>query len=230
MEATYASECIETENNIEESLINHMFKKYGNSYIYHSDIGNITVVLPELQVYIESAVNIKQTVIDEKVQEFIKNIDEFVPRLLEWFIEQTTDSSETGFYSGDDKPEEIPQMTDNYFTKSLKPLLIYSWGRKLRKGPPLNVQKNFNAAILNGRRKGINLKKMDGRWEEVQDVVKKCKMFLSLMESVQKEIEKKDLTIVAFNCSKGRHRSVAAAELLKELLYPNSTIIHLELK
>jgi len=54
-------------------------------------------------------------------------------------------------------------------------------------------------------------------------------MFPDFMISIQKIIEENDLRIVSFNCSKGRHRSVAAAELLKKLVYPNSEIIHLEL-
>jgi len=67
-----------------------------------------------------------------------------------------------------DSEEDVPSAPFcEELVRSDRPLIIYTWGRKLRKRQPDCVQRNFNAAILNGRRKGVNLKKLDGRSEEV---------------------------------------------------------------
>ena len=41
------------------------------------------------------------------------------------------------------------------------------------------------------------------------------------------QVEHSDLKCISINCTKGRHRSVAAAEILKKTYYPNATVKHL---
>ena len=44
------------------------------------------------------------------------------------------------------------------------------------------------------------------------------------------KIEDGNLQAIGINCAKGRHRSVAAAEILKQLFYPAAKIEHLTIK
>lgn len=228
---------------MDQSLLDCGFKRCGGEsglrtgsvYQFFADIFSITLLrsqTSEPQVYISSHVEIPQDAIDAKVSELLEgDRSEFSPLLLEWVNEKLTSEDAPGFYSSDEdvRTDTTSAPFCDGLTRSDRPLVIYTWGRKLRKKQPDCVQRNFNAAILNGKRKGVNLKKLDGRSEEVQGVVKKCKLFADLMGSVQELIERENLHIVAFNCSKGRHRSVAAAELLRQVAYPNAEIVHLEL-
>lgn len=109
-------------------------------------------------------------------------------------------------------------------------LLIYTWGKALRKCKPSDSQSNFNAGILNGRGGGVDLHKMNGTWEEVQRNVSSCSRFPGFLESICTKIETSTpapLHTVSINCTKGRHRSVAAAEILKKYYYPNAVLKHL---
>ncbi|CAD7974759.1 unnamed protein product [Amoebophrya sp. A25] len=107
-------------------------------------------------------------------------------------------------------------------------LKIYTWGRAILKGgPPPDTQANFNACVLTGKGAGINLKKQNGLDIEIQARVSRCSLFPTWMEMCVKKVANEDLKVIAVNCTKGRHRSVAAAEILKKLFYPNAKIIHL---
>ena len=48
---------------------------------------------------------------------------------------------------------------------------------------------------------------------------------LALLAATQ--VEHSNLSCISINCTKGRHRSVAAAEILKKTYYPNATVKHL---
>ncbi len=105
---------------------------------------------------------------------------------------------------------------------------IYTWGRKKRDCPK-GFDKNFNAAIINGKKRGANIRRYDGRTEEVQYTVVRGKFFFEFFQSIIKSIEKDNLSIIGINCSAGRHRCVSCAELLKKYYYPNAILHHLEL-
>jgi len=105
-------------------------------------------------------------------------------------------------------------------------LKISTWGRALMKNAPAGAV-NFNAAVLSGRGHGVNTRKMNGLCLEVQTAVSKCSLFPTWMELVIRKIERDDLCHIAVNCTKGRHRSVAAAELLKMLYYKRADVHHL---
>ena len=206
-----------------------IFKRTGTMFSYFADIFSVTVLTDSdpPQVFVSSQSEIPQSEIDEQVQELVDS-DEFGYRLLEWVIKKVTPKDTPGFYS-ENPAADTDQELDGPVVRSDRELTVYTWGRALRKKQPDCVQRNFNAAILNGRRKGVNLKKLDGRSQEVQEVVRHCKMFVDLMNSVCKIVERDDLHTISFNCTKGRHRSAAAAELLKKLYYPNAQVAHLEL-
>lgn len=110
-----------------------------------------------------------------------------------------------------------------------RPLLIYTWGKALRKSEPSDSQFNFNACILNGRGGGVDLRTMNGTWEEVQNNVASCSKFPRWLEMACNKIEKSTpaLHTISINCTKGRHRSVAAAEIMKRFYYPNAVLRHL---
>jgi RNase adaptor protein for sRNA GlmZ degradation len=50
------------------------------------------------------------------------------------------------------------------------------------------------------------------------------------MEIMVDLIEEKDLHVIGINCSKGKHRSVTCAIILKQYFYPKSDIHFLELR
>jgi len=109
-------------------------------------------------------------------------------------------------------------------------LLVYTWGKALRSRAPNDSQANFNACLLTGKRKGINLKKYNGLSEDVQKAVISCTRFTGFIEQIIKKIEKDDLNIISVNCSKGRHRSVTVGEVLKKYFYKQAVVNHLEIK
>ncbi len=154
--------------------------------------------------------------------------------LLEWIESELTDN-EPGFNNKSDEFNESSDesdQSDSDKTKSTRTreLIIYTWGKAYRKRAPKESQRNFNACVLNGRRKGVNLKKLDGRSPDVQKVVESGTRFWNWSNSVVNNIETNDLHTISVNCTKGRHRSVAGSILLKKYYYPCAKIIHVELK
>lgn len=116
---------------------------------------------------------------------------------------------------------------------SSRKLTITTWGTEqsgVRGHPPKESQYNVNASVLVSCKKGLNLKQMDGRDRQIQRRICRASTFDTLLRSTVKNIEKKELTNISVNCSKGRHRSVAFAEILKQYYYPMSTTHHPNLK
>jgi len=108
-------------------------------------------------------------------------------------------------------------------------LMIYSYGKKHRKKPPTDCQCTFNACILNSNRAGLDLKKMTGLDRDIQKRIETCSYFDTFMEMLITKIEKDNLHTIAIYCSAGRHRSVSCCEILKNRIYPKSSIYHMEL-
>ena len=73
----------------------------------------------------------------------------------------------------------------------------------------------------------MNLRKMNGLSSEIQARISRCSLFPTWITMVIEAIETKNLSVISINCTKGRHRSVAAAEILKAVYYPKATIEHL---
>lgn len=154
--------------------------------------------------------------------------ENFGARLLEWVTAQR--SAEPGFLEDEDTQDTGPDFlpsADELGVRRDRPLLVYTWGKALRKAAPGDSEHNFNAGILNGRGGGADLKSMNGLWDEVQSNVASCGLFPRWISMVCAKVEHSDLKCISINCTKGRHRSVAAAEILKKTYYPNATVKHL---
>jgi len=116
----------------------------------------------------------------------------------------------------------------------MKIVNIYTWGNKKRK-PPSFCQHHFNVCNVTGgyKPRGVNLKKIDGRDSRLQVKVERGRNYYRYLEAVINKIENDGLTDIGINCHKGRHRSVAFAELTKielEKLGYEVNLIHMELK
>lgn len=146
-------------------------------------------------------------------------------RLLEWAranSDEGFDESEEFDVEGFDL-QYLPTIELNKDRK----LRILTWGRDMLKQMPADAQANFNATVLTGKGGGINLRKMNGLNIEIQARVSRCSLFPLWVSQVVRKIEAENLTCIAVNCRKGRHRSVAAAEILKKVYYPSATTTHL---
>ena len=114
-------------------------------------------------------------------------------------------------------------------------IFIYTWGNKRRKQPPSQCEHNFNVCNVTAGYKpyGVNLKKVDGRDERLQEKIQRGKNYELYMEKLIEKVVKFGMTNIGINCHKGRHRSVGFAELAKkELEVLGYTVImkHLELR
>ncbi len=108
-------------------------------------------------------------------------------------------------------------------------LILYTYGRRHRKHVP-GAQASFNACVLSGRRRGLNLKKLNGLNEDVQKSVETSRNYETFLTQLVQKIERDNLTRVAICCTAGRHRSVSSAELLKKHVYRKAIVVHIELK
>jgi hypothetical protein len=167
----------------------------------------------------------------EEEEKFVKEYGDNAIAILVDYITalRTEDKNEPGFLNEvEDRDLDLDylrSLVDVFDTN--RELTIYTWGRRLKKSKPYQSQRNFNACVLNGRAKGIDLRKNNGLCHDIQRVVSRCTAFKTWINMCIKKIETDNLRVVSINCSKGRHRSVAAAEILKKAYYPEAKIIHL---
>ena len=110
-------------------------------------------------------------------------------------------------------------------------LVIYTWGASLRKACPHKTGHNFNVCGVSYRKKatGVDLRKMTGMDEELKAKIATAPRFEAYITAIVKVVERDDLSVISINCRKGRHRSVAVANVLKDRYYPNAQVVHLEL-
>jgi len=114
-------------------------------------------------------------------------------------------------------------------------ITIYVWGDSLRspanRCPRVNglcSQKNFNSKMLTGRGGGIDTRRFNGTDRRIQRRILRCGAWADWLDGVIRSVETNNYTTISINCSKGRHRSVGGAILLKELVYHNATIVFME--
>mmetsp|Transcript_4141 Transcript_4141/g.6421 ORF Transcript_4141/g.6421 Transcript_4141/m.6421 type:complete len:363 (-) Transcript_4141:116-1204(-) len=164
--------------------------------------------------------------------EFLQN---FGKEFVEWLKAQANTST-PGFTEETDDDDEKLELARYLPTSSelgvdpTRPLRILTWGNKTMKWSAVQsrgAQRNFNAAVLNGRGGGVDIRNNNGLSDGVQRNVSRCPRFPAWLQMFVDSAEKENLHVVGVNCAKGRHRSVAAAELLKKLYYPLATIEHL---
>lgn len=63
--------------------------------------------------------------------------------------------------------------------------------------------------------------------DEIQEGLTKDPMFFTFVRQVVRGIETNNLLVISITCTKGRHRSVAIAELLRKWFYPDAIVQHL---
>lgn len=111
---------------------------------------------------------------------------------------------------------------------------LYTWGSQKRKHRPSQAQKNICVTgISTYKPQGINLKRVIGLNKDLQAVVQQHKRFAGYMDTALRLLrEDSKLCSLSVNCQKGRHRSVAFAELLAKRLRAlgyEVDVYHLEL-
>lgn len=168
--------------------------------------------------------------VDWASMQLAADVGSFGTRLVEWVTAQR--AAEPGFSEDaggvdDDEGLDFLPSAEELGVKKERDLLIYTWGKAIRKAAPSDSEHNFNAGILNGRGGGADLRTMNGLSDEVQNNVASCNLFPRWISMVCAKVEHSDLHTISINCTKGRHRSVAAAEILRRLYYPHATVRHL---
>jgi len=151
---------------------------------------------------------------------------------------------EAGFdvSADDDLDEEVLNTVDDSIRQDLAgkydpshKFKIITYGRDVNSpafgaGVVTHPRFNWSALGLTGSGKKLNTKKLDGRDTEVQGRTSRSSNFKEWMTEKVKMTEEwfsdeenkgKSLTVAVY-CSKGRHRSVSAAILLRDLIYPNA--------
>lgn len=207
-----------------EGLKKYQFKNYNGYYVH-----------PELGISVDQNNNITVDDLTSLEVDELKEIhgEKVIPVLVDYIkTKRTEDNQDPGFL--DEKEEKTKNGLDFEYLLSLvekvesgRKLLIYTWGKRLKKRKPYQSQRNFNASVLNGRAKGIDLRKNNGLNIRIQQVVSKCTSFRTWIRFLVEKIETDNLHTISINCAKGRHRSVAAAEILKKVFYLQSKVIHL---
>lgn len=117
---------------------------------------------------------------------------------------------------------EVEETIDN-----TRELTILTWGKAARKYKPESTEKNWSVEMISIN--DLYLKKITGKNPIIQNRLLIESNFIKLLKGIVKEVEEKNYKTISICCTHGRHRSVATAELLKKLYYPNATINHLDL-
>lgn len=158
------------------------------------------------------------------------NISEkLITNLINWIIAQRNPDA-PGFNDEEQEDNIIhDDFVDIEITKD-RNLTIYTRGRAIMKNKPTDSQCSFNAGVLNCRGGGVDLRKMNGLSEEVQQKLLSSNSLSKWLTMAITKIENNDYHTVDVVCTKGRHRSVAVAELLKSRYYLNAEVYHLTIK
>ena len=115
-------------------------------------------------------------------------------------------------------------------------LTIYTWGDALSSKAALRQlgsQLDVNAKPLNGRGGGANT-----RYNALQDtrimrnvVSSMCEgTGVLMLKRTVASVEADDLHTISVFCTKGRHRSVSMAEVLRARYYPRAEVKHLTIR
>eukprot|EP00484_Ammonia_sp_Unknown_P025696 CAMPEP_0197035332 /NCGR_PEP_ID=MMETSP1384-20130603/13169_1 /TAXON_ID=29189 /ORGANISM="Ammonia sp." /LENGTH=292 /DNA_ID=CAMNT_0042465381 /DNA_START=33 /DNA_END=911 /DNA_ORIENTATION=+ len=122
----------------------------------------------------------------------------------------------------------------NEVTKPKQLVTIYTWGNKIRKKAPIDSQHNTNVCgVVGYKPHGVDLKHLNGKDARIQEHVAKGKNYDLYANNLKHKIVNEGLRTISINCHKGRHRSVAFAELLaKDLRNTHGyqvKVVHLEI-
>lgn len=137
-----------------------------------------------------------------------------------------SDENTTNVDNGKNDQHNI--LKDLHFNTD-REILIYTRGKAIMPSKPKKSQSSFNACVLDCRGSDINLKKMTGKTKIVQQKLLSCYSLPRWLKLTIDKIETNNYHTIDIFCTKGRHRSVGVAELIKKLYYPNAKIQHLML-
>lgn len=158
------------------------------------------------------------------------NDDEISSRLLELLFDWVKAHRKCvapGFIDGVDGIDiPLPDIE----LDSHRKLKIYTRGDFIMKSKPKHSQASFNALILTCHGDGVNLRKNNGLTKVVQDKLKNTVKFPEWIKRLIHKVETDNLHEIDIFCKRGRHRSVAAAEILRKYYYPNAEVYHLTIK
>lgn len=164
-----------------------------------------------------------------KLEELLETINVIYDSLVKQksCIRTPDDQTYEGF-EDDAEETEFIGMPDVERNKD-REITIMSWGKRHHRSTPMASQFNVNAGLLSGKKEGLDLKNLDGRSIEIQSRIVRARMFNDIVIKTIEKIERENLRVISVNCTAGRHRSVAFAEILKKHYYPKATIMHLDL-
>lgn len=120
-------------------------------------------------------------------------------------------------------------------------LHIVTWGTAFILDKPEKCQHVFHAGTLRGSTMANTQKtdkekaafklllKLRGTNPKIQQEVREATLFVSFMEKLVETIENENLHTIGIVCTRGHHRSVSCAEMLK-YLYINRTVEHLTIE
>ena len=136
--------------------------------------------------------------------------------------------NDIGFINEDsiEKKYIILDNIDDKLIKKDRKINIYTWGIKKHTCDKCDII--FDATLLTAK---INkdVRSLNGKNDIVKQSIINHPKFEIMMETILKNIEDDEPLTIGFICNHGKHRSVAFAELLKELYYTNSKITHIGL-
>lgn len=120
--------------------------------------------------------------------------------------------------------EQAAARNQDYFNK----ITIWSYG--IDNGSQPKGSRAFDCRRLNMRGHGLDLRTGRGCDPEFQKIATQDHEFVEFVYLVAKCVLENNLTNIAFYCSKGHHRSVAAATFFQHKFSPKATVYHTCLK
>lgn len=120
--------------------------------------------------------------------------------------------------------EQAVKRNEEYFNS----ISIWSYG--IDNGSQPKDSRAFDCRRLNMRGHGLDLRFGRGCDDNFQKIAQSDPEFMEFIYLVAKCVIENNLTNIAFYCSKGHHRSVAAATLFKNMFAKEAKIYHTCLK
>jgi hypothetical protein len=151
-----------------------------------------------------------------------------VKSVIDWADANAIDTEAPGFLHEvqiGDAPKM--QLTLSKMPDENRQIRIYTYGIAKRARKPDDSQKNWFVGTITTKPYGVDLRKYDGRSSQVQAGIAQDPKFNKIIQDIVESIETENMRCISIACTKGRHRSVAVAELLKSWFYPRAVVIHL---
>jgi RNase adaptor protein for sRNA GlmZ degradation len=106
-------------------------------------------------------------------------------------------------------------------------LTVYTYGLSKHTTCPVETEKDFDASKIN-----INVddfKDATGMDVDLMNLITATPRFRSFISKIASTVVNNKLKVICIHCLHGRHRSVAAGNILKNVYFPKAKVIHLEI-